>query len=145
MLKRISTYELPALLPADASSDLRFVIETLRDLETGDFLARLSRRELFRLASGPSATTLSDEDIVVEDAFWDWQAHRYLDEAEAVEALLSALAAQLDSDKLRRELEAFRRNRGQKPTAEPTPIGASKTIALRDNATAIRYIALDKH
>ncbi len=97
MNRLVSVFELD---PVPTQGDeLRFRIEVFRSLD-GGYYARLFRWETFRLEPASSSVGHSDEGVLVEDSFWDWEKQRVDSEVQALTDVLEALQAQLQSEPL---------------------------------------------
>jgi hypothetical protein len=83
---------------ANDASPLRFRIEILKETKAPErFFARLCRWELFQLNPSSSESEkgqLSTEEILIEDAFWDWKGNPARSAEAALEALVKRLTAQ---------------------------------------------------
>ncbi|MCP5058455.1 MAG: hypothetical protein GY937_17265 [bacterium] len=103
MLEVVRTVELDAVDMGAASDPLRFRIEIIRELSGKcRYFARLCRWESFEMSptSANSDSEGSTEDILIEDAFWDWSKNPAVSAEVALDLLLAKLSAQLPNLKL---------------------------------------------
>lgn len=98
MLEIIRTVELEPVAMANDAAPLRFRVEILKGTkQPGRFFARLCRWELFELSPSSSEAEkgqLSTEEILIEDAFWDWKGNPASSAEAALESLLKRLTTQ---------------------------------------------------
>lgn len=98
MLEVVRTVEFEPVAMANDAAPLRFRVEILKEAKQhGQFFARLCRWELFELNPASSEAEkgqLSTEEILIEDAFWDWKGNPASSAEAALDALLKRLSVQ---------------------------------------------------
>jgi hypothetical protein len=97
MLEIVRTIELNVDMGGD-NAPLRLRIEVLREVhDQPAYYARLCRWESFKMRPWPSESGAEDsvEEVLIEDAFWDWKRNPAPSAKSALDSILARLSAQI--------------------------------------------------